>query len=147
MKGAKKEIISNKFKWIPMEKRVDNLGLSLPPRKPETGKPLLWVAIDPQDNFIKDIYLVNDTGKTIEAVVAQTGGFETVDDDVITVSRSDIEYKNIENGDAVKIEEYHEIYDSDYVLYIYIKVKISGNWINLETSAKGGFKEEVLLWS
>jgi hypothetical protein len=37
--------------------------------------------------------------------------------------------------------------DSDYVLQIYIKIKINEKWIEIETSAsKGGFKEEVLLW-
>jgi|JYMV01.1.fsa_nt_gi hypothetical protein len=147
MKSTNQKIVSNKFKWIPMDERLDSLGLPLPPRSPEIRKPLLWIAIESQNNFVKDVYLVNETGENLETVIASTGGFQTLDDDVLGVSGSDIEYKNIANCDAVKIDEYDVIADSDYVLQIYIKVKLKGKWIDLKTSArKGGFEEEVLLW-
>lgn len=147
MKQSNKEIIKNKFKWIPMEDRVDKLGLPLSPRKPEVGKPILWIAIEPRDDFVKDIYLVNETGDILENVIASIGGFESYDDDVFGISGSKIKYKNIENGDAVKIDEYDEMTNSDSVLQMYLKVKIKGKWLELKSSsAKGGLKEEVLMW-
>jgi len=147
MKLTKKKVVKDKFKWIPKDQRLDSLGLPLPPRKPEIRKPLLWIAIEPLKSIFQDIYLVNETGKTLETVIASTGGFESFDDDVIGVSGPDIEYKNIASGDAVKIDAYNAMADSDYVLQIYIKIKINEKWIEIETSAsKGGFKEEVLLW-
>ncbi len=149
MKKINQKIVSNKFKWVPMNERHDNLGLPLPPRKPETQKPLLWIAIEPQDGLIEDVYLVNETGETLEAINASTVGFESLDDDYYGISGLDIEYKNIANNDAVKIEEYHQISDSDSVLIISIKVKLKGKLIKLETSSAkraSGFKEEVLLW-
>lgn len=142
-----KKNITNKFKWIPMDKRVDNLGLPLPPRNPETKKPLLWIAIDPQDDLVSDVYLVNETGATLDSVIASTGGFESFDD-VYGISGNDVEYKDIENGNAIKVDEYHVRSDSDSVLQISFKIKIQENQIELKSStAKGGFKEEVLLWS
>lgn len=152
MKKINQKIVSNKFKWVPMNERRDNLGLPLPPRKPETQKPLLWIAIEPQDGLIEDVYLVNETGETLEAINASTVGFESLDDDYYGISGLDIEYKNIANNDAVKIEEYHQISDSDSVLIISIKVKLKGKLIKLKTSSTSrtsgasGFKEEVLLW-
>ncbi len=152
MKKINQKIVSNKFKWVPMNERHDNLGLPLPPRKPETQKPLLWIAIEPQDGLIEDVYLVNETGETLEAINASTVGFESLDDDYYGISGLDIEYKNIANNDAVKIEEYHQISDSDSVLIISIKVKLKGKLIKLKTSSTSrtsgasGFKEEVLLW-
>jgi hypothetical protein len=142
-----KKIVSNRFKWIPMNERLDSLGLPLPPRKPETGRPLLWVAIDPQGDFVEDIYLVNETGETLENVIVSTGGCQTFGEDLLTLAGSDNEYKNIEDGDALKIDSYDEMADSDYILQINIKIQIDGKQIKLRSLvAKGGFKEEVLLW-
>ena len=143
-----KKNITNKFKWVPMDKRVDNLGLPLPPRKPESKKPLLWIAIDPQDDLVSDVYLVNETGATLDSVIAGTGGFESFDDDVYGISGNDVEYKDIANGNAIKVDEYHIRNDSDSVLQISFKIKIQEKQIELKSSTtKGGFKEEVLLWS
>ena len=90
MKRTSQKRVNNKFKWLPMDERLDNLGLTLPPRKPEIKKPLLWIAIEPQDDFVDDIYLVNETGNTIESVIANTGGFQTLDDDMFSISGPDI---------------------------------------------------------
>ena len=146
MKKSNQKVISNKFKWIPINERVDRLGLPLPPRKPEAKKPLLWIAIDSSDEWVEDIYLVNETGKILERVIAGSGGFQTVDDDVLNLTGSDVMYKDIANGDAVKVDEYHKMYDSDYVLQLQIQVKMNGEWIKLRPLVeKGGFKEEILL--
>ena len=61
-----KKIVSNRFKWIPMNERLDNLGLPLPPRKPEIGRPLLWVAIDHQGGYVEDIYLLMKLEKLLK---------------------------------------------------------------------------------
>ncbi len=148
MSKTNQKVVSNRFKWIPMNERLDNLGLPLPPRKPEIGRPLLWVAIDPQGGCIEDIYLVNETGKTLENVIVGTGGCQIFDDDVFTLTGSDNEYINIADGDALKIDSYDGRADSDYILQIHIKIQINGKQIKLKSLvAKGGFKEEVLLWS
>ena len=148
MKQSNKKVVKNKFKWTPMEDRVDKLGLPLPPRKPEIGRPLLWIAIDPQGGYDEDIYLVNETGKTLENVIVSTGGFQTFDDDVFDLTGSDNEYKNITDGDALKIDSYDARADSDYILQIHLKVQIDGKQIKLRSLVvKGGLKEQVLLWS
>lgn len=139
--------VSRKFKWVPMQDRVDKFGFPLPPRKPESKKPLLWIAVDKKNEWVESIFLVNETETTLENVVASTGGFQTLDDEILTLKGTDIEYINIKAGSAVKVDEYDKLHDSDYVLSLNIKVKIDGKWIKLPSiSKKGGFKEEVLLW-
>ena len=98
MGELKKSIVKDKFKWKPMDERVDKLGLPFPPRPKEIKSPLLWIAIDPKDKYTQDIYLVNETGKILEAVIANVGGFESFDDDVIGYSGPDIKYEHVENG-------------------------------------------------
>lgn len=148
MSKVNQKIVSDQFKWVPMNERLDNLGLPFPPRKPEIGRPLLWIAIDPLDGYIKDVYLVNETGKTLENVIVTTGGMQVFDDDVHDLTESSNEYKNVETGDAIKVDSYDEMSDSDSMLQLHLVVQIDGKQIKLRSLvAKGGFKEEVLLWS
>jgi len=148
MKKEQQKTIKDGFTWLPMDKRVDKLGFPLPPRKPELRKPLLWVAIESaQEDFIDDIYLVNSSDEVLEVVISNTGGFQTCDDDILTMSSKGFEYKNVANGDAVKVGEYHQILDSDYVLQLSLTITTKHGVIEITPQAeKGGFKEVVLLW-
>ncbi len=41
MTGHKR--VNDEFNWIPMDKRIDKLGLPVPPRAPELRKPVFWL--------------------------------------------------------------------------------------------------------
>lgn len=137
--------IENGFTWIPPDERVSRFGGPLPPRKPETRRPILWLARDGQE-----LYFVNASQETLDTVIAETGGCMTADDDVLTVSsESNYQYKNVPPDTAVKIEEYDLIFDSDFLLQVSIIVKSAtlGCIEILSPPKKGGVEEMVLLWN
>lgn len=139
------KVIKNGFSWVPMDKRKDQFGLPLPPRKPETRVPILWIAR--QDN---ELYLVNSSNEILDLVSTSTGGFQTADDDVLTVSdNTGYEYKKVKHNEAVKIEEYDAYYDLDFVLQVIVKVQSEKlGCLEIFTPAKkGGIEETVLLWN
>jgi hypothetical protein len=136
--------IENEFTWVPLDKRKSIFGGSVPPRKSEIRKPLLWLA---QKN--NELYLVNFSGGLLDSVVADSGGFQTVDDDVMVVSNNEqYEYLNVKPNTAIKIEEYDGFYDLDYILQVCIRVKsIKLGSLDIQgPPEKGGAGETVLLW-
>lgn len=138
--------VKNKFTWIPMDKRTSKFGGPVTPRKPEVRKPLLWLA-----RVGNELFLVNSSGETLDYVIPSTGGFQTYydSDEVVTISRDGVyKYENVSDSDAVKVEEFDEVYDSDYILQVYITVQSPKlGKIEIATpSGKGGVGEAVLLW-
>jgi len=138
------KVIENSFKWIPPDKRKSRFGGLVSPRKTELRRPLLWLAREGNE-----LYLVNSSQETLDLVVARTGGFQTVDDDCLTVSSENkYKYKNIQPNNAVKVEEFDGFYDLDYVLQVVINIqsKNMGCIKILTPPEKGGIGEIVLLW-
>jgi len=140
----KEKVVKDGFTWLPMDKRVARFGYKLPPRKPELRTPLLWAR-----RKDKELFLVNLSGEKLDKVTAKSGGFQTVDDDIVTVvSEKVYRYKNVDTGEAVKIDEHDEYYDLDYVFQVGIKVqsKKLGSIEILTPLAKGGISDAILLW-
>lgn len=141
----KNKIVENKFTWVPLDKRVSRFGGLLPPRKAELRRPLFWLARD-----VNELFLVNSSKDILDFVIAESGGFQTVDDDVMAISSNErYEYKNVKPNHAVKVEEYDGFYDLDYVLWVSIRIKSkSTGCIEVVSPAKkGGVGETVLLWN
>lgn len=137
-------VLENEFTWIPMDKRISRFGDSLPPRKPETRTPLLWLA-----RSDCDLFLVNATEEVLDFVIADTGGFQTVEEDCMSVaSKEQYEYKNIKPNSAVKVDEYDGFYDLDYVLQVSLRIQSKSiGCIDVRSPAeKGGVGETILLW-
>lgn len=136
--------ISDYPKWLTREERAGRFASSLPPQEPETRRPWLWIAEEDDE-----IYLVNATGEPLDLVKADTGGFQTIDDDVAPVSsKTKYEYYDVQPNQAVKVEQYDYIFDSDFVLQTYIEVKSAklGHLLIATPAEKGGIGETVLLW-
>ncbi len=141
---SKNKVIKNEFVWAPLDKRKSKFGGPMPPRKPELRKPLLWLA---RKN--EELYLVNNSGEVLDSVTITSGGFCTSDDEVITCSTDKAyEYKNIQLDTAIKVDEFDDYYDLDFILQVTLKVKSSQlGCINITSPAeKGGIKETVLIW-
>ena len=140
------KIIENKFIWVPVDKRTSRFGGPMPPRKPENRHPILWLAREGNE-----LYLVNSSEDTLDFVVAATGGFQTVDDDVVmtVTSENNYEYKNVKPNCAVKVEEYDGFYDLDFVLQVLLRIQSKNiGCIEIRSPAtKGGAGETVLLWN
>ena len=160
MSHTSKKILKNKFKWTPKHLRLDKLGLPVPPRPTDNRIPRIWITSLPPveknvirgKDLVRDTYLVNSSGVILESVIASTGGIQYWDEDSnesVSGKDKEIEYNNVEHGDAVRVFEHEAQYDADWFLAISIKVKMNGKWINLSSSVtKGlkGFGEEVLLY-
>lgn len=131
-------------KWLTREERAGRFAASLPPHKKETRRPLLWIAQEGAE-----MYLINATGETLDLVTAGAGGFQTIDDGVMSVSsKSRYQYEAVRPNEAVKVEEYDRVLDSDYMLQIDVEVKSAKlGYAQISTPAKkGGVGETVLLW-
>ena len=138
------KILEGAFTWVPMDKRTDRLGLPVAPRKPDLRRPILWIA-----RKDSEVYLVNASDETLDVVTADSGGVLTVDDDVLPLANKSLyHYVGVVPGAAVKVEEYHENYDSDYILGLYLRVQSKGlGCIEIAPGLKkGGIGETVLLW-
>ena len=136
-----KRLQSSFFKWIPLH--IRNGGF--PPRKPDIIRvPIFWFAR--KDN---ELFFVNDSDEVLDLVTTESGGFQTCDDAVLVFSNAaGYRYDDVRPQEAVKIEQYDDYYDLDFIfeISIYVQSKTKGNFLMRPLSNKGGINELVLLW-
>ena len=137
----KKKTLKNKFKWTPVNERLDNIGQPIPPRPVDQRKPKLWLTIPlkNQDETTTlesyDVYLVNSSGITLESVIADSGGWFYDNDELFNSTQTDyIEYNDVEDGDAIKVFTYEPFTDDDEHTWMSLKIIMDGNDIEFSTS-------------
>lgn len=131
-------------KWERPQEYTEGLYAVPIPPDPDAPAPLLWLC--PRGD---DLFFINSTDTTLERVSATLGGFETCDDDVVTVSNGDgYTYKDVRPDEAVKIEKFCPNADSDYVFQITIHIVsgLLGKMKITPPTEKGGVSGQVLLW-
>jgi hypothetical protein len=135
--------VLNKFEWLPPEKRPSRIPGPKPPRKPETRKPLFFLERDGDD-----VYFVNDSTETLNSVASDSGGFLNIDDEEdLIVGGPTYSYKNVMPGEAVKVENYHPMFDSDFILQLEVEVSCPALGVKIfRVIKKGGVKETILMW-
>ena len=86
---------------------------------------ILYLTCWGGQEYENDIWFVNNSDETLDYVRPSSGGFATSDDDVIpmTQSRDSVEYRDVKPGEAVKIDTYNIVYDSDFVISFGVDVK------------------------
>ena len=159
----KKKTLKNKFQWTPKHIGYKKGSRPIPPLKIDSRLPKLWItSLPPEEKELKtgkglvtDIYFVNSSGIVLDSVIATTGGPARgyADDpeflEAFHRSGEVIEYTNVANGEAVRIFEYEQIYDSDWMLSIGFEVKMNDKLVKLNSSCNKvtkGFQEEALLY-
>ena len=159
----KKKTFKNKFQWTPKHLGYEKGTRPIPPLKIDSRIPKLWItSLPPVEKELKagkelvmDIYFVNSSGIVLDEVIATTGGPARgyADDpeflEAFHRSGEVIEYTNVANGEAVRIFEYEQIYDSDWMLSIGFEVKMNDKLVKLNSSCSKvtiGFQEEALLY-
>ena len=159
----KKKTLKNKFQWTPKHIGHKKGSRPIPPLKIDSRLPKLWITSLPpvekevitSKDFVMDIYLVNSSGIVLDSVIATTGGPARgyADDpeflEAFHRSGEVIEYTNVANEEAVRIFEYEQIYDSDWMLSIVFEVKMNDKLVKLNSSCNKvtkGFQEEALLY-
>jgi hypothetical protein len=158
-----KKTLKNKFQWTPKHLGHERGSRPIPPLKIDSRIPKLWIThLPPVEKELKtgkdlvtDIYFVNSSGIVLDSVIATTGGPARgyADDpeflEAFHRSGEVIEYTNVANEEAVRIFEYKQIYDSDWMLSIGFEVKMNDKLVKLNSSCNKaiiGFQEEALLY-
>ena len=116
----------------------------------DTKKEIFWVTSVSKD-IGRDLFFVNDSNETLDFVKAEDGGFITCDDEVVntwTEEGKGYRYNDVLPKEAVKVAEFDDYYDLDYVLSVSITIKSASRGVlNFSTPLeKGGIKECVLLY-
>ena len=159
----KKKTLKNKFQWTPKHLGHEKGTRPIPPLKIDSRIPKLWItSLPPVEKELKtgkdlvtDIYFVNSSGIVLDSVIATAGGLARgyADDpeflEAFHRPGEVIEYTNVANGEAVRIFEYEQIYDSDWMLSIGFEVKMNDKLVKLNSSfskVTKGFEEEALLY-
>jgi hypothetical protein len=149
--------VQGKFEWVsPQEQRtMTRLSpMPLPPHAPEYRRPIYWLATTEVSQsegapYPTELYFVNWSGETLDSVIAGSGGFQTVDDDVLSFSNDQgYVYRNVAPNEAVKVEVFDNYYDLDQMFVIAIEVRSrTQGFLRMTTGPeKGGVSEQVLLW-
>ena len=159
----KKKTLKNKFQWTPKHIGYKKGSRPIPPLKIDSRLPKLWITSLPSvekelktgKDLVTDIYFVNSSGIVLDSVIATAGGLARgyADDpeflEAFHRPGEVIEYTNVANGEAVRIFEYEQIYDSDWMLSIGFEVKMNDKLVKLNSiysKVIKGFQEEALLY-
>jgi hypothetical protein len=115
----------------------------------EERVPAFYLAVqdNKEDHYLSDVYFVNNTDETLDFVSSGFGGFQTCDEDVVSVQGRDCIYEKVIPGEAVLVESYHLVYDSDYLLELSIEALSRDlGTLKFNEVEKGGFYSKVLMW-
>ena len=114
-----------------------------------TKKAIFWVTSVSKD-IGRDLFFVNDSDEILDFVKAEDGGFITCDDDVVstwTQEGKGYRYINVLPKEAVKVAEFDDNYDLDYVLGVSITIKSeSRGVVNFSTPLEKGGVEGCVLF-
>ena len=82
------------------------------------GRPLLWTFTsgNPDDAMLTDVWLQNGTDAPLRRVVVGAEGHAR-----------HLIYEEVQPGEAVKVDEVHMIYDSDFILSVALTVERDGD--------------------
>lgn len=83
---------------------------------------IFYIFSESGDQLEHDVWFVNNSDEVLSEVRGTSGGFETADDEVANRAPSIAAYNDVRPGEAVVIDMYHEIYDSDFVMQIGVEI-------------------------
>lgn len=96
-------------------------------------------------NYKGSLYFVNDSNETLDVVSSESFGFIL---DSSLEGSPKFYYENVKPNESVKVEEYDDFYDLDYVLGfdIFIQSANLGQVKIVPPPKKGGVREQELLY-
>ncbi|NLD14056.1 MAG: hypothetical protein GX665_03045 [Gammaproteobacteria bacterium] len=138
------KIIHDGFEWIPLHEIH-----GMPPRKPDFRTPLLRIVRQSIPEEGSELLLVNGSGAPIQSITVFKVGSFTADGNVIVLENdTGFAYIDVPHGSAVKIDQFDDYYDLDYIIGFRIEVeseKLGRLLVNCFGN-KGGMRDHVLLW-
>lgn len=139
----------NTIHWVPLHHRIGRFGFPLS-QKIDKRKPIFCMTSLVFDNM-RELFFINDSGETLDFVKAEEGGFTSYDDGMMGVSTKDncgYSYNEVLPRETVKVSEFDDYYDLDYMLAVSVTIKTPTRGILSMSSPliKGGIEECVLLY-
>lgn len=144
-------IKKHNFKWHEgsgLVKKYPNRPLIVKKGADMHKKPLLWLNRIGLPSNGDALYLVNDSSQSIDQVIINNGAMATFDEQAVSLETKSYTYKDVLAGEAVKIDEYDNFYDLDYLINVDLFIKAT--WLDSKRFVtepnKGGVQTMVLLW-
>jgi hypothetical protein len=109
----------------------------------------LWFVTNGElgKDMVYDIFFVNKSDEVLTIVESGGGGFQTIDDDaVMSVGGPKFRYENVLPGEAVKIETYDIVYDSDFLLQLTVTIKSPRLGTIVWREISKGCPTGIILW-
>ena len=129
----------NSCRYVPKHECYADLPPSTYTR--DDRKPIYWLH---RDN--NDLFFINDSEKVLDYVIGGSGGCVSYDDGVLSVENAQYRYEMVQPGEAVKIHEYDDYYDRDYLLQASVTIVSGGEEIQLLGKVeKSGVKGQNVL--
>lgn len=134
-----KKRVENRFKWAPASERAGNHFGEMGDER----TPVFRVELDD-----KELYFVNESDETLKRVVSGVGGSVSFDGGAAAVTGSDLAYDDVKPGEAVLIDRFCPVMDSDYLLQASVEVfsEKLGELYFSTYPEKGEVPSAVLLW-
>lgn len=110
------------------------------------GHPLLWLARRSTSGLGDELLLVNGSEHVLDLVSFSSAAAITVDDAAHGSGSDKRCYRQVQPGQAVKVDEYDNFYDLDYLISIEIEVIAPGlgTLCFKPSPVKGGLKSQLL---
>ena len=128
------------FEWEPPQNRSSRFGGKVYGMKPEYRKPFFYLGV-----ANRQIYFVNSSPWILPLVRVELGGFVTYDDEVVAMKGSELVYKDVQPGEAVKIDEEDDYDEGVLGFQIHVETPIGPYSFNDARTNSSRYKE-VLLW-
>jgi len=115
------------FEWTPLSSRVSRLPidpLSAQQLNQEKRRPYLWIASRKIDTYTYALYLINEMKENLDIVTIEKWGYRLFEDAVVPLkSPGSYSYEHVCNREAVKLDEIHEINDSEGTIGIALHIE------------------------
>ena len=136
---------SSPFNWLAPHLADDGISLRFPPRKTELRRPLLWLVSTNQQ-----AWLVNLCAQSLPLVTVSRSGLGGGDESPCGYSASeDWVYQNVPPQHCVLVDEWDEIFASDFYLHCGLSVIVPEHgeiFFRAGGSSKGQIDTQVLFW-
>lgn len=141
--------VMGQFPWVPPHQRLDRFGKPLPPRRPELRQPLYRLEREGSE-----LYFVNDSAEMLKSVSSDCAAMLAMGDDElgqvpVDCSQAQHSYRDVQPGEAVKIDEFDAIADFDFFIQTELKFEsaVHGLLRFRTPGQRGGCAGDVvLLW-
>jgi hypothetical protein len=143
-------ILNHSFKWYQnsdRQKMMDRILNSENSKPDSQSNPLLWLKIVQGDNHECQVYFVNDSSEIVTTIIPHSFGYISYDETTSQLlNNNQRTFSDILQNEAVLIDSFHLIYDSDSYIGLSIEINspLTGHVIITTPTLKGKIEEQSI---